>query len=110
MGAEAVGQSWPCRHPAPIFAAIKLDRESEAFVPVRGVGRGERWRGNQVQVFGAHRGAAGPIHRTRQRDGAVDYHRLGVRDPRLSVGTPAANGSIPLSRSQGVVLSAINLT
>jgi hypothetical protein len=52
---------------------------------VRSVGRRDSRGGDKVQVFGVSSGAIGPIHGTRQRDGAVDPHRLGVRDPRLII-------------------------
>jgi hypothetical protein len=68
--------------PAPVFAPIEGRGDGEALVPMRRIGRRDSRGRDKVQVSGVHRSAAGPIHRTRQGDGAVDYHR---RDPRLSV-------------------------
>jgi hypothetical protein len=49
------------------------------------LGRRDFRGGDEVQILGVSSGTIGPIHRTRQRDGAVDNHCLRVRDPRLIV-------------------------
>jgi hypothetical protein len=74
-----------CLSPAPVLASSERRGDGEALMPMLRVGRRDRRGRDKVQVFKVHRGTAGPVHRTRQGDGAVNHHRLGVRDPGLSV-------------------------
>ena len=72
-------------------------------MPTRRIGRRDSQGRDKVDVFGVRRCAACPIHRIRQRHGAVDYHR---RDPRLVIDLDrdprGGQGLVPLLRICGI--------
>jgi hypothetical protein len=71
------------RDPAPVLPPLVSNGQCEAFPPIGCVGCRDTRGRDQVEVFGVRRGAAGPVVGTHQCHRVVDYHRFGVRDPRL---------------------------
>src|SRR5262249_56730073 len=66
---------------APVVAAVEAQRDRLAVAPMGGIGLGNQGRGDEVQIFGGGRRAAGPIVGPVQRDVTVYDPRLGVRNP-----------------------------